>query len=87
VPVLKKRRRKTCPVEARNQRRRKRKKRKKRKKKSGRALSVEPCSTEPYRRGNNALFLTALFLILKPLKEVIDNWRSVRPVEKKLKRR
>jgi len=56
-------------------------------KESNRALSVEPSSTEPYRRGNNALFSIPYFLILKPLKEVTDKWPSVRPVEKKLKRR
>lgn len=33
------------------------------------------------------LVFNTLFLILKPLKEVTDNWPSVRPVEKKLKRR
>ena len=31
-----------------------------------------PSSTEPYRRGNNALFLIPYFLILKPLKEIQD---------------
>jgi hypothetical protein len=56
-------------------------------KESNRALGVEPSSPEPYRRGNNALFLIPCFLILKPLKEVTDKWLSVRPVEKKLKRR
>jgi len=69
-------------LERKNQKNQKKLKRKNGKKKSGRALSVESGSTEPYRRGNNALFL-----ILKPLKEVTDKWPSVRNVEKKLKRR